>query len=76
MPWARIAWLNFSRSSASSIERSRAPMSWTLYRSSAPRWESARAMFSPVCPPTVGSIASGRSWAMIASSASGVSGST
>jgi hypothetical protein len=45
-------------------------------RSSTPRRDSSTARFSAVCPPTVGSTASGRSRSRIASTYSGVSGST
>ena len=48
----------------------------TPKRSSVPRSANATARFSPVCPPSVGKSAWGRSTAMICSSTSGVSGST
>ena len=50
-------------------------MSSTPWRSSAPDSPSATARFSAVCPPTVGSRASGRSRAITRSTISGVSGS-
>ena len=53
-----------------------APMSLTLYFSRIPCSASATARLSPVWPPTVGSIASGRSLSMICATTSGVSGST
>ena len=57
------------------IARSDAPISFTLYFSRIPASASSTARFNPVCPPTVGSTASGRSAAMIASRYSFVSGS-
>ena len=76
MPISRIASRNFSRSSATSMAATDAPMSSTPYRSSTPLFASAIARFSAVWPPTVGSSASGRSRAMMASTMSGLSGST
>ena len=48
----------------------------TPSRSRTPRRESSTARLRAVCPPTVGSSASGRSRSRIVSTASGVSGST
>ena len=76
MPISFIASRNLSRSSATSMASTDAPMSSTPCRASAPFFASAMARFSAVCPPTVGSSASGRSRAMIASTMSGLSGST
>jgi hypothetical protein len=53
-----------------------APISSTPYFSSTPLSCSATAVFSAVCPPSVGRIASGRSRAMTSSTNSGVIGST
>ncbi len=53
-----------------------APISSTPYFSSTPASCSATAVFSAVCPPRVGSSASGRSRAMTCSTNSGVIGST
>ena len=75
-PISRIASRNFSRSSATMIASICAPISLTPYFSSVPFSLSATARLSAVCPPTVGSTASGRSRAMIFSRNSGVSGST
>ena len=52
-----------------------APIISTPYLASTPRSSSARAVFSAVWPPMVGSSASGRSLAMIFSTISGVIGS-
>ena len=67
MPISRIALRNSSRSSATLIASTDAPISLTLYFSRMPRSCSATARLSAVWPPTVGSTASGRSLAMIAS---------
>ena len=64
------------RSSAALIASMEAPMSSTPYSSSTPFSYSARAVLSAVCPPRVGSRASGRSLAMIVATTSGVIGST
>ncbi len=53
-----------------------APISSTPYFSSTPFSCSATAVFSAVWPPSVGRIASGRSFAMTSSTNSGVIGST
>ncbi len=52
-----------------------APIRRTPRRSSSPDSASSTATFSPVCPPSVGRSASGRSRSMTASTDSGVSGS-
>ena len=75
MPILSIACLNSSRSSASAIAVGVAPMSCTLYFSSSPSSWSFMAKLRPVCPPTVGKMASGRSLMRICSTASGVNGS-
>ena len=74
-PSLSMASRNFCRSSALSITSARAPIISTPYRASAPEASSARAVFSAVWPPMVGSSASGRSLAMIFSTISGVIGS-
>ena len=63
------------RSSASAIARAFAPMSSTPCFSSTPVSCRAIATLSAVCPPIVGSSASGFSRSMISSTYSGVSGS-
>ena len=75
-PISVIALRNSRRSSPTLIESTDAPISLTLYFSRIPRSASATARLSAVCPPTVGSTASGRSFSIIASTISGVSGST
>ncbi len=75
-PTSFIAFLKRRRSSATLIASIDAPISLTLYFSSVPRSASATARLSAVWPPTVGRTASGRSFAMICSASSGVSGST
>ena len=70
-----IASLKSRRSSPISIDRRLAPIRRMPRRSSTPRRDSSTARFSAVCPPTVGSTASGRSRSRIFSSTSGVSGS-
>ena len=57
------------------MARSFAPISSTPYFSSTPFSASFIATLSAVCPPIVGSSASGRSRAMIFSTHSGVTGS-
>ena len=76
MPISAMASRNFSRSSARSITSARAPISSTPYFSSTPLAASAMAVFSAVCPPMVGSSASGFSRAMMRSTNSGEIGST
>ena len=75
MPISAIASRNFSRSSARSITSALAPISSTPWRASAPEACSCMAVFSAVCPPIVGSRASGFSRMMIFSTISGVIGS-
>ncbi len=75
-PISFIASRNNRRSSATLIAGIDAPISSTLYFLSTPSSSSCTARFNAVCPPTVGSSASGRSRSMIFSTASGVSGST
>ena len=60
-----IACLNFSRSSALSIAAREAPIISTPYFSSTPCFARSRAQLSAVCPPMVGSSASGRSFSMM-----------
>ena len=74
-PIRSIASRNFSRSSAFSIASALAPISSTPSRSSVPSLYSASAVLSAVCPPIVGSSASGRSFSMILATISGVIGS-
>ena len=76
IPSLSIASRNSLRSSAISMASRRAPISSTPYLSSTPMSSSASAVFSPVCPPIVGSSASGRSLAMMRATTSGVIGST
>ena len=68
--------LNFSRSSQASIASMSAPISSTPYFFSVPLACSATAALSAVWPPSVGSTASGRSFAITLASTSGVIGST
>ena len=75
-PISSMAFLKRSRSSASRIARSLAPMSATLRLSRTPFSARASARLIAVCPPTVGRIASGRSLSTMRSRNSGVSGST
>jgi hypothetical protein len=75
-PIFRMASANSLRSSATRMARALAPMSSTPYCASTPRSCSASATLSAVCPPMVGSTASGRSRAMTFSTNSGVTGST
>jgi hypothetical protein len=70
-----IASLNFCRSSAFSITSARAPIISTLYFSRTPCFHRSIAVLRPVCPPSVGSSASGRSLAMIFSTTCQVIGS-
>ncbi len=71
-----IASRNSSRSSATLIDSSDAPISSTPNRASTPASARSTARFSAVWPPTVGSSASGLSRSMIDDSVSTVSGST
>jgi hypothetical protein len=57
------------------IARAFAPISSQPYFSSTPRSASVIATLSAVCPPIVGSTASGRSRSMMRSTYSGVTGS-
>lgn len=66
-PIRRMAWRNRSRSSALSIASREAPISSTPYRASTPSRTRSRAVLSAVCPPMVGSKASGRSFSMMRS---------
>ena len=75
-PIDRIASLNCSRSSATLIAWIDAPISSTRYLLSVPLFARSTARLRAVCPPTVGSNASGRSRSMMAATTSGVSGST
>ncbi len=75
-PILSIASRNLMRSSALSIASASAPIISTPYFSSVPSLNSAKAVLSAVWPPIVGSTASGRSFAMILVTISGVIGST
>ena len=75
-PMSCMAALNRSLSSAVAIASGRAPMTSTPYRSSTPVSTSRMVRLRAVCPPRVGSSASGRSLSMMASSTSGSRGST
>ena len=74
-PTAFIASLNSRRSSARRMTSTRAPRSSTPYFSSAPRSATCTAVLRPVCPPSVGRIASGRSFSRMPMTASAVTGS-
>ena len=75
-PISIIACLNFSRSSAVAIASAFAPIiSGVPGTPMMPRSYSAIAVLRPVCPPSVGSTASGRSRSMIRATTSGVIGS-
>ncbi len=75
-PISIIAFLNLSRSSAVAIASAFAPINSGVPGTPArPRSKSDIARFSPVCPPSVGRIASGFSRSMILANTSGVSGS-
>ena len=75
-PMLRMASRNASRFSAFSMAARSAPIILTPYFSSTPLSASTMAVLSAVCPPMVGSSASGRSAAITASTNSGVIGST
>ena len=75
MPIFAMASRNFSRSSALSITSALAPISSQPYFCKTPAASSFIAVLSAVCPPMVGSTASGRSLAMTFSTISGVIGS-
>ncbi len=64
-PIVAIAFLNFSRSSALSIASFFAPIISTLNLSRTPSRARSSAQFNAVCPPMVGSSASGRSFSMM-----------
>jgi len=70
-----MAFLNFSRSSALSMASFLAPIISTPYFSSTPCLARSSAQLSAVCPPMVGSSASGRSFSMIFSTIRQVIGS-
>ena len=74
-PMASIASRNNSRSSALAMASREAPINSTPYFSSVPSSARASATLSAVCPPMVGSRASGFSAAMIFATNSGVIGS-
>ncbi len=75
IPISIIAFLKRSRSSARRIASIFAPISSTPNLRSVPLSSRNIAQLSAVCPPTVGSTASGRSFSMMASTISGVMGS-
>ena len=74
-PIAAMVALNSSRSSARRTVRTLAPISSTPWRSSTPCSASSTARLSPVWPPTVGRMASGRSAMITCSTVCQVSGS-
>ena len=74
-PMRSMASRNSLRSSAMSMASALAPIISTPYFSRTPARSSASAVFSAVCPPIVGSSASGRSASMILATISGVIGS-
>ena len=76
MPIDSIAPRNSSRSSATRIASREAPISLTSSSSSTPLSPSSIARLRAVCPPTVGSSASGFSFSMTDRAYSRVSGST
>jgi hypothetical protein len=75
MPMRSIASRKSLRSSAISMASRLAPISSTPNRSSTPMSASASEVLRPVCPPMVGSSASGRSFSMMRATTSGVMGS-
>ena len=75
-PILSIASLKRSLSSAFSMASRLAPMSSTLSRSNVPSLASVKAVLRAVCPPIVGSKASGFSFSMIRATVSLVIGST
>ena len=75
-PIFSIAARNCWRSSALWMTGSDAPIISTPYFANTPASATETAVFRPVWPPSVGSRASGLSFAMIFSTASGVIGST
>ena len=74
-PISSIAFLNKALSSAFAIASGLAPISSTLNWSKTPSLNRLKAVLSAVCPPIVGSKASGRSFSMIRATISGVIGS-
>jgi len=74
-PMRVIASLNFWRSSAFSMASSRAPIISTPYFCSTPWRARSSAQLSAVCPPMVGSRASGLSFSRMRSSTCQVMGS-
>ena len=74
-PISSSIFLNRSRSSALRMVSIGVPSERTLYLSRTPASARSTAILSPVCPPSVGSKPSGRSFAMIRSMTSTVSGS-
>ena len=74
-PILSIASRNLRRSSAFSMTSALAPIISTPRRANTPAFSRASAQFSAVCPPMVGSTASGRSFSRIFSTTSGVIGS-
>jgi hypothetical protein len=74
-PSASMAARNNRRSSATRMVSSRAPISLVPLSRRMPVSASLTARFNAVCPPTVGSNASGRSRSMIFATAETVSGS-
>ena len=75
-PSSSTIFLNDSRFSPRLIASMLAPISSTPYFSSTPALSSAIAQFSAVCPPSVASSASGRSFSITFSTNSAVIGST
>ena len=75
-PIRSIAWRNRSRSSALSMTSALAPIISTPNRSRVPSLASAIAVLSAVCPPIVGSSASGRTRSITRATIAGVIGST
>ena len=74
-PISRIAFRNSSRSSAMSIAWREAAIISTPYFSSTPSRTRSSAVLSAVCPPMVGSSASGRSFSMMRATAFAFTGS-
>ena len=75
-PISNMACLNLSRSSAVAMASALAPMSSGVPGTpTKPRSNRAMAVFKPVCPPRVGSTASGFSRSMMRATTSHVSGS-
>ena len=74
-PMRAMASLNSSRSSAMRIASRLAPINSTPKRSKVPSSARATARLRAVCPPMVGSRASGRSRSITRATTSGVSGS-